>query len=69
MRVPTWDLRVPDFDPKSRSIVTMAAGPQFIIPPNHLPLPEGIQGVREWVYHLPLRTAEVSSKLFAGIFN
>lgn len=38
----------------------MAAGPQFTIPPNHLPLPEGVQGVKEWVYHLPLRTAEVS---------
>ncbi|KAF8610402.1 hypothetical protein BDV93DRAFT_517527 [Ceratobasidium sp. AG-I] len=63
MSVPTWDLRVPDFDPKSRSIVTMAAGPQFIIAPNHLPLPEGIQGVREWVYHLPLRTAERVMKL------
>ncbi|QRV86487.1 hypothetical protein RhiJN_14505 [Ceratobasidium sp. AG-Ba] len=63
MRVPTWDLQVPDFDPKTRSLVTMAAGPQFVIPPNHLPLPEGIQGVREWVYHLPLRTAERIMKL------
>ncbi|KAG8729541.1 hypothetical protein FRC12_020897, partial [Ceratobasidium sp. 428] len=63
MRVPTWDLQVPDFDPKSRSLVTMAAGPQFMIPPNHLPIPEGIQGVREWVYHLPLRTAERIMKL------
>ncbi|CAE6393229.1 unnamed protein product [Rhizoctonia solani] len=58
MNVPTWDLRVPEFDSETRSIATMAAGRQFIPSPNHLPLPEGVQGVREWVYHLPLRTAE-----------
>ncbi|CAE6520126.1 unnamed protein product [Rhizoctonia solani] len=58
MNVPTWDLRVPEFDPTTRSIATMAAGRQFITPPNYLPFPEGVQGIREWVYHLPLRTAE-----------
>ncbi|CEL52141.1 hypothetical protein RSOLAG1IB_00679 [Rhizoctonia solani AG-1 IB] len=58
MNVPTWDLRVPEFDPETRSIATMSAGRQFVTLPNHLPLPEGVQGIREWVYHLPLRTAE-----------
>ncbi|KAJ1310114.1 hypothetical protein OPQ81_006861 [Rhizoctonia solani] len=58
MNVPTWDLRVPEFDPTTRSIATMAGGRQFITPPNYLPSPEGVQGIREWVYHLPLRTAE-----------
>ncbi|GAB1517359.1 hypothetical protein RhiTH_000405 [Rhizoctonia solani] len=58
MNVPTWDLRVPEFDPETRSIATMAGGRQFVTPPNHLPFPEGVQGIREWVYHLPLRTAE-----------
>ncbi|CAE6403061.1 unnamed protein product [Rhizoctonia solani] len=58
MNVPTWDLRVPEFDPITRSIATMAAGRQFVTPPNYLPFPEGVQGIREWVYNLPLRTAE-----------
>ncbi|CAE6459086.1 unnamed protein product [Rhizoctonia solani] len=58
MNVPTWDLRVPEFDPVTRSMTTMAGGRQFITPPNYLPFPEGVQGIREWVYHLPLRTAE-----------
>ncbi|KDN51581.1 hypothetical protein RSAG8_00126, partial [Rhizoctonia solani AG-8 WAC10335] len=58
MNVPTWDLRVPEFDPTTRSIATMTAGRQFVTPPNHLPFPEGVQGIREWVYHLALRTAE-----------
>jgi hypothetical protein len=64
MNVPTWDLRVPEFDPETRSIATMSAGRQFVTLPNHLPLPEGVQGIREWVYHLPLRTAEVSNPFF-----
>ncbi|CAE6509536.1 unnamed protein product [Rhizoctonia solani] len=58
MNVPTWDLRVPEFDQTTRSVATMAAGRQFTTLPNYLPFPEGVQGIREWVYHLPLRTAE-----------